>query len=313
VIFRGAFEAMRTRFELVLEGGDESRLAAAAEDVRAEVEACEDRLSHFRPGSVVSRINASRGSRVRVDPETFDLLSLAARVHRDSGGAFDPTVGPLMRAWGFRGETDCRDGREARPARGMEHLHLDDAGCDVSLDCDANVGQLDLGAIAKGHALDLAATRLAEVGVRRGLLHAGTSSVLAMEAAEGSPGWKVGLAGVAANVTLRRMGLGVSAPHGRMVAAAGGSSAGHVMDPRTGRPAIGATLAATACVSAAAADAWSTALLVAGEAGMAWEVRELGGRLVALGAGDVRSRSDAGPRPDGTGESGPWCWFETGA
>ena len=309
MIFRGAFEAMRTRFELVLEGGDEPRLAAAAEDVRAEVEACEDRLSHFRPGSVVSRINASRGSRVRVDPETFDLLSLAARIHRDSGGAFDPTVGPLMRAWGFRGDADG----ESRPARGMEHLHLDDAACEVSLDCDASVGQLDLGAIAKGHALDLAASRLAELGVTRGLLHAGTSSVLAMEPPERRPGWKVGLAGAAANVTLRRMGLGVSAPHGRMVAAADGSSAGHVMDPRTGRPAAGSSLAAAACLSAAAADAWSTALLVAGEAGMAWEVRELSGRLVVLGAGDVRSRSESGPRPDGTDESGPWCWFETGA
>ncbi len=309
MIFRGAFEAMRTRFELVLEGGDESRLAAAAEDVRAEVEACEERLSHFRPGSIVARVNAVRGRRVRVDPDTFDLLSLAARVHRDSGGAFDPTVGPLMRAWGFRGESTG----EARPSRGMEHLHLDEAACEVSLDCDAATGQLDLGAIAKGHALDLAAARLAEVGVDRGLLHAGTSSVLALGSPEGSRGWKVGLAGVEARVVVHRMGLGVSAPHGRVVAAADGTSAGHVMDPRTGRPAKGATLAAAACETAAAADAWSTALLVTGEQGMGWEVRELAGRLVVAEGGDVRSRSDAGPRPDGTGESGPWCLFETGA
>ena len=309
MIFRGAFEAMRTRFELVLEGGDESRLAAAAEDVRAEVEACEERLSHFRPGSIVARINAARGRRVRVDPETFDLLRLAARVHRDSGGAFDPTVGPLMRAWGFRGESTG----EARPAQGMEHLHLDVAACEVSLDCEAAAGQLDLGAIAKGHSLDLAAARLTEAGVRRGLLHAGTSSVLAMEAPEGSRAWKVGLAGVDARVALHRMGLGVSAPHGRVVAAADGTSAGHVMDPRTGRPAIGATLAAAACATAAGADAWSTALLVLGEAAMDLDVRELAGRLVVSEGGDVRSRSDAEPRPDRTGESGPWCLFETGA
>lgn len=309
MIFRGAFEAMRTRFELVLEGGDESRLAAAAEDVRAEVEACEERLSLFRPGSIVARINAARGARVRVDPDTFDLLTLAARIHAESGGAFDPTVGPLMRAWGFRGEA----AGEPRPAGGMRHLHLDAASCEASLDCDPATGQLDLGAIAKGHALDVAGMRLAELGVRTGLLHAGTSSVLAMDAPADAPGWKLAIAGSNTTVTLRRAGLGVSAPHGRTVVTGDGSRAGHVMDPRTGRPAEAATVAAAACITAAAADAWSTALLVAGETGMTWGVRELRGRLLVLGGGDVRSRSEAEPSPDGTGESGSWCRFGTGA
>ena len=309
MIVRGAFEAMRTRFELVLEGGDESRLAGAAEDVRAEIEACEERLSLFRPGSIVARINAAGGARVRVDPDTFDLLTLAARIHRDSGGAFDPTVGPLMRAWGFRGQASG----EPRPAGGMRHLHLDAASGEVSLDCDPAAGQLDLGAIAKGHALDLAAARLAELGVRTGLLHAGTSSVLAMDAPADAAGWRVAIAGSKTIVALRRAGLGVSAPHGRTVAATDGSRTGHVMDPRTGRPAEAATVAAAACTTAAAADAWSTALLVAGEAGMAWEVRELRGRLLVLGGGDVRSGSGAGPSPDGTGEGASWCRFETGA
>jgi thiamine biosynthesis lipoprotein len=187
---------------------------------------------------------------------------------------------------------------------------------------------LDLGAIAKGHALDLAAARLRELGVTCGLLHAGTSSILALEAPPGTPGWRIAIAappsesaggelpGRCGVVTLRHAALGVSAPHGRTVTGPAGQAWGHVMDPRTGKPATTARLAAAVCRSAAAADAWSTALLVMGAAGIHVAPDEVWARLIVGESGEILSsvRSGGPGSPiAGTGTQVSWCTLEVGA
>ena len=328
-IFRTGFEAMRTRYEFVLAGASRTLLESAAEEARIEVEACEDRLSLFRPGSTISRINAAAGlggKPVRIDPLTMQLLQTAAAIHQRSGGVFDPTIGALMKAWGFRDA--AAPPLPPGPALGMQHLLLDaDAGT-AWLRCDAERGTLDLGAIAKGHALDLAAARLRELGVTCGLLHAGTSSILALDAPPGTPGWRIAIAappsestggdppGRCGVVTLRHAALGVSAPHGRTVTGPAGQAWGHVMDPRTGKPAATAQLAAAVCGSAAAADAWSTALLVMGTAGLHAAPDEVWARLIVGGSGEILSSvSSGGPTFAGTGTDTQvsWCTLEVGA
>jgi thiamine biosynthesis lipoprotein len=316
-IFRTGFEAMRTRFELVLSVEKGLDAEAAAEEARAEVEACEERLSLFKPGSRVSALNRSPLTPVRLDPATFDLLAQAQRIHHASGGAFDPTIGPLMAFWGFRGDAPAAG--PAGPARGMASLRLDSKACAACLACPAEVGQLDLGAIAKGHALDLAAARLRELGVRTALLHGGTSSVLAMGAPPGTPGWKLAIEPPSGGthrrviVTLRDAALGVSASHGRTIRGSDRTTLGHVMDPRTGHPANGGLLAAAVCVDAAGADAWSTAMLVAPDDALAWASPELLGRLVVMRDGVVRSAVAASGSSPGAEAGLPWCTLEVGA
>jgi thiamine biosynthesis lipoprotein len=128
---------------------------------------------------------------------------------------------------------------------------------------------LDLGAIGKGHALDLAATRLREAGISCALLHGGTSSAVAIGAPPGKRGWRVGIRGEEGAeprllVDLRDLSLSVSAPHGRTLVR-GGERLGHVLDPRSRRPEVRARAAAAVSPSARLADGWSTALLVLGE------------------------------------------------
>lgn len=320
---------MRTRYEFVLAGASHSLLESAAEEARIEIESCEDRLSLFRPGSVISRINAAAGPSgkpVRVDPLTMQLLQTAAAIHQRSDGAFDPTVGTLMKAWGFR--DGAAPPLPQGPAQGMRHLLLDaDAGT-AWLRCEAEHGTLDLGAIAKGHALDLAAARLRELGVTCGLLHAGTSSILALDAPPGAPGWRIAIAapppestggvlpGRCGVVTLRHAALGVSAPHGRTVIGPEGRALGHVMDPHTGKPAATARLAAAVCGSAAAADAWSTALLVMGASGMEVAPDEVWARLIVGGSGEILSSVGSGGLSSPVAGADPqvsWCTLEVGA
>ena len=106
MLLRLATHAMGTRFELVLpaEGLDEPNLRAAGEEALLEIEDCDRRLSLFRRDSLVAEINRRAAAHaVRVDPDTARLLALCERVWRDSRGAFDPSVAPLMEAAGFRG------------------------------------------------------------------------------------------------------------------------------------------------------------------------------------------------------------------
>lgn len=263
---------MGTRFELVLagDGGDEARLRAAGEEALFEIEEAERRLSLFRKDSLLAHLNRSGAARpVRVDADTWDLLVLCDELARATGGAFDPTVAPLMRAWGLHGADSCAprvDRGGALRLVGWDAVELDPAHRAVRLRVPG--ATLDLGGVAKGHGLDLAAARLREAGVERALLHGGTSTAIAIGAPPGARAWRVAVApGPAAPVAeLRDAALSVSAPEGRVAHGPDGRAT-HVLDPRTGGPACaGVTRAAAVAASAALADAWSTALLVSGGA-----------------------------------------------
>ena len=175
-----ALEAMATRFELLLEGDDPCRLRSAGEDALAEIDRVEAQLSRYRPDSAIACINAAAGGRaVRVDPRVLQLLQRCVELCRLTAGAFDVTVGPLLRAWGFVGGTGASPDPDvlarARTLAGIDDVELDAAAGTVRL---ARPGmELDLGAVGKGYAIDCAIGVLEEHGVSSALLHGGTSSV----------------------------------------------------------------------------------------------------------------------------------------
>lgn len=257
--FTLASQAMGTRFELVLPGRDRSRERAAGEVALEVVSEWERQLSIFRPDSLLSHVNREAFERpVRVDPRTFDLLAACWEFHVASQGAFDPAQGARMEALGFRGEPGR--GPAGERVGGFAHVVLDSRTASVRFTRPGV--QLDLGAVAKGHALDGAAQVLREAGVECALLHAGTSTVVAIGAPPGLDGWQVALGPQrgAPVVRLRDQALSVSAQHGRT----NDAGAGHVLDPRTGEPVGGGGLAAVIASQGRDADAWSTALLVLG-------------------------------------------------
>jgi thiamine biosynthesis lipoprotein len=143
----------------------------------------------------------------------------------------------------------------------MDAIELDRAGRTIRF-TDERV-TLDLGGIAKGHALDEAAAVLREADVDCALLHGGTSTAVAIGAPPEHDGWRIALRsdGLRRTIVLRDEALSVSAPHGRTVER-DGMTIGHVIDPNSGRPVSHAALAAVTGPSARRADAWSTALLV---------------------------------------------------
>lgn len=277
-----AQNAMATRFELVLYGERESLVRAAGEEALAEIDRLENQLSRFRPGSEIFQLNQHAASAaVQVSAEVFALLQRAAEYARATAGAFDITVGPLLRAWGFEQATG-RESTDAERARsragvGMEKVALDATQRTVRF---THPGvSLDLGALGKGYAIDRCVMILREAGVNCGLVHGGTSTVAALGGPPERGGWEITLpvappgceavvASAAPVVSLRDEALSVSAVWGRQRELAG-QWVGHVFDPRTGQPVAPGAMAAVVLPSATETDALSTALLTLGRGG--WE------------------------------------------
>jgi FAD:protein FMN transferase len=263
-----ARNAMATRFEIVLCGKDSTSLRAAGEEALTEIERLEAQLNLYSSSSEIANINA-RAARepVRVEPTLFQLLQHAKRLSQETGGAFDITIAPLMRAWGLmggKGQVPTRtELTKARVCVGMDLVELDATNFTVRFTRPGV--KLDLGAIGKGYAIDQAAEIIRETGVSRALIHGGTSSVCAI----GGP-WKVAIDSdkeePIAIVELTDNALSVSAIWGKSFKV-GKKTYGHVVDPRTGRPVNRALLAAVILPSATETDALSTALLTLGTLG----------------------------------------------
>ena len=271
---------MATRFEIVLHGVNPVALRAAGEEALGEVDRVEALLSLYRNTSEIAHINARAAHEpVRVSPPVFRLLEQARGLSEETGGAFDITIAPLVRCWGFMGGTGQMPSPDAVVAAsekvGWHLVDLDPPNFTVRF---AREGvMLDLGALGKGYAIERAAEILRDDGVTSAILHGGTSTVHAIGHPPDSDAWKIAIErpvedsnlppSLLATVPLKDESLSVSAIWGRSFQS-GDKTYGHVIDPRTGQPVEAALLSAVALPSATETDALSTALLTLGTEGL---------------------------------------------
>jgi thiamine biosynthesis lipoprotein len=233
-VTRFAIEAMATRFEVVLPDAS----PALGELVLHEIAEWHQRLNRFAPDSWVSHVNRTAAlSPVRCDEDVWALLTDAHAVWRASGGAFDIT-------------------------RGFGHALVLDIETRTLKFADPAMA-LDLGGIAKGHALDCCARLLRDHGVTSAFLHGGTSSGLAigLDPSTDQP-WRV----LNSGEPLDPWTLGPLDP-AFSVSDATSQSAPHIVDPRSGEM-ITREVAARVMVtgpSARLCEAWSTAAVVLGD------------------------------------------------
>jgi thiamine biosynthesis lipoprotein len=261
----------------------EVQLAASRDDDSMEhifaaldlVESLETQMTVYRDDGEVIRINRQAASRpVPVEPRLFALFQTAERLHRETGGALDITSGPLSEAWGF----SRREGRVpsdtviaiARERVGMRHVALDAEQQTISFHRPGVC--VNLNSIGKGYALDRMAELLATHLVDNYLLQGGKSSVLArgnQPGAQENNGWTIGVrhplrpAERLAEVVLRDQALSTSGS-GTQFFIRRGRRYGHILDPRTGRPAEGLYSATVIAPTAAEAEGLSTAFYVMG-------------------------------------------------
>lgn len=272
---RVAVEAMRTRFEIVLNDADAdpTRLRAAGEAALAEILEVETLLSPYRADSTLYEVNTrAAGGPVPVAGRLFRLLESATQYSAQTGGAFDMTVGPLLHLWSHcaeQGRLPTEDEISTIRARvGMTRVVELDAIAQAVTFSTPGVS-LHPGAIGKGYALDQAATLLREAGVQSALLHGGTSTIVAI----GGP-WRIAIQHPTEPQTLLHTAdlqdnaLSVSAVHGKTFHAAG-RRFGHILDPRTGHPIAHTLLAASRAATGTETEVLSTAALVLGSSDLA--------------------------------------------
>jgi thiamine biosynthesis lipoprotein len=277
---------MGARYSVKVAGrlsGDQARAARAA--IEAELARVDRLMSTWRADSELSRLNAQpAGAPFPLSPETLLVLSEARRVGTLSHGAFDVTVGPLVRAWGF-GPTPRvpeppaeADVERLRRAVGQNLLSLE-TGPGRATKAVAET-ECDLSAIAPGYAADRVAAALRRLGHADVLVDV-AGEILASGRRPGGEAWRVAIEApdtteASVFVRLADQAIATSGDYRSFYVDAGGVRRSHVIDPRSGRP-VAHALAAVSVVrpTAMEADALATALLVLGpEEGLALAERE---------------------------------------
>ena len=265
---------MGTRWSVTLDAPPGTDARALHRDLAAAVQQVDAQMSPWKPDSDLTRLNqAATCTWVDLPPELLAVLARALEIARLSAGAFDPTVGALVDAWGFgaaREEPDpaaIQAARAGAAAAGHEQLEIDTTAGRARRHAPM---RLDLCGIAKGYAVD----RMAAVLRHHGVVHALAAldgELRAVGSQAGDQPWPVALESpkpghraARSVIELQDLAVATSGDYRRFWQM-GAARVAHTMDPRRGAPLNNAvasvTVLADACMDA---DAWATALLVAG-------------------------------------------------
>ena len=261
--------AMGTRLSLAVESDHRATGLAVSQAMVGAVEDAERRLSTWRPASEIQSFNsAAPGTRVALSPLLWRAVSTAVACWHETGGAFDPTVAPLVEAWGLRREGRLPDDVEI--ARALLFVGAGRLALDWERHAVAQPGgvRLEEGGFGKGAALDaaLAAARGLEPGVRielnfgGQLAWAGRTQPFEVRLADPRDRSQAVLALTLSAAT----GSLSTSGNSERKSVVDGVAIGHLLDPRSGRPAPDIGSATVFSAQATAADCRSTGLFVLG-------------------------------------------------
>ena len=287
VIERQVF-AMGTTLSVEVHAGTRAAALLASEQALRAAEAVERRLSVWRADSDIARINAARvGTAVQVDAATIGDLRWAFAIAARTAFAFDPTVGPLVEAYGLREGGRWPDQsvlRSAREATGVAWFRLGDASAErccerAALDCDA---------FGKGVALDRAAAAARGAGATEVLLDFGGQIALDGGAVRWVPiAHPLDRERIVAEVLLAPGWSASTSGNGERREVADGRAVPHLLDPRSGLPAADFGAVTILARGAALADAASTACFVLGPAALQRACSDLGVEAVVVECHDA--------------------------
>jgi len=268
-IHRFDYQVMGTRAQGEIYVWDRTARHSPVHLVQATFDSVNNRLSSWNSDSEVGRFNtAPVGATFTVSKWFSTCLRVGEELGKISGGAFDPSAGPLMRLWGFRSQHDRVPSETELDSvlallGGYEHdpfqrkLTKTRAGT-----------QIDLGGVAKGFAVDRAIANLIEFGISSALLDLG-GNVFALGLPDDRDTWRVGVRDpqnpdeIFATFGMVNRAAATSGSYERFVEI-DGRRYGHIMNPATGQPAEGLLSVTVISRSATLADALSTTLFVLG-------------------------------------------------
>jgi thiamine biosynthesis lipoprotein len=270
---RHAFEErhMGTLFRIVVYAKDAATARQASKEAFARVSALNAIMSDYQSTSELMQLCGKAGKGpVKASDELFFVLSRAQEVSRRSEGAFDVTVGPVVRLWRRARRTqrlpDAEKLKGARALVGYKEVVLDDRAQTVTLRKPGM--QLDLGGIAKGYAADEALKVLARHGLTRALVAAG-GDIAVHDAPPGKPGWTIEISAVdEGKEGPRRLELANAAVStsgdAEQYVEIDGTRYSHIVDPRTGIGLVGRMSATVVAPNGITSDSLTKVVAVLG-------------------------------------------------
>lgn len=262
--------AMGTIVQITVGGGSEESARAAMAEAFAEMERIEGLVSSYRQESAIARLNRGGNEHnIPLDKEIVDLLRQAKAMGERSGGAFDVTIWPVSRLWQFDKGGVLPDRvliEDAVGKVGYKYLEIGEDNDEVGFSIEG-MG-VDLGAIAKGWAVDRAMEKLKERGIGNAIVDAGGDLRIAGHR-PGKDFWRIGVqhpreeGALLATFDLTDTAIVTSGDYERFFLE-GGVRYHHILDPATGMPATGCRSVTVLAPTAAEADAAATAAFVLG-------------------------------------------------
>lgn len=268
-LFRQSRIIMGTSVEITVSQTDSQKAKEAMDAAFREVERIDWLMSHYRQGSEVSQITRHAGEKeIVVSPETLEVVERALYFSRLSGGAFDITIGPVFRLWNFReGKIpDKKSLQENLKKVDYRKIKVDRAKSSVYLETRGM--ELDLGAIAKGYAVDRAAAVLGKEGIQNFLVAAGGDLTVSGAKGNGVP-WTIGIqhprlpSELMAKLRPVQAAVATSGDYKKFFFR-GGERYHHILTPSTGLPARECQSVTIMAPSAMDADALATSVFVLG-------------------------------------------------
>jgi FAD:protein FMN transferase len=268
----GSVDAMGSTYSVVVYGPDRERLQAIVAEALEEARRLDQLLSNYQPQSEWSQVNRLAADQpVVVSTELFRLLTACVEYSRESEGAFDITVGPLMKVWGFyKGTGHLPHRAEVRGALskvGYRNILLDGKTSSVRF---ARSGvELDPGGIGKGYAVDRMVDVLKANGIQSALISAAGSSIYALGTPPGEAGWKLNIkdpkspSKSVASVSLKDESMSTSGNYEKFFYAEG-KLYSHIMDPRTGYPSQGMLQTSVITPKTIDGEAWAKPYYIMG-------------------------------------------------
>ncbi|ATA21353.1 thiamine biosynthesis lipoprotein [Gibbsiella quercinecans] len=285
-----ACDSAQTRPQVTIEGKTmgtfysvkiSGELAESQQQLRQEIDAlleqANDDISTYRPGSVLSRFNHSPSTAPQPIPRGMaDIILMAQRIGRDTHGAMDITVGPLVNLWGFGPDKhpwktpDQQQIEAAKSLVGLQHLQLIGNSQGEWLQKDLPALYVDLSTLGEGYGVDQLVQLMARKGITNYLVSVGGAVSSRGVNGQGKP-WRVAIQkptdqenAVQALVDLQGYGISTSGSY-RNYFEENGKRYSHVIDPTTGRPIDHKLVSATVIApTALEADGWDTGLMVLG-------------------------------------------------
>lgn len=253
--------------------GQDKATRKAAEDIITRLQSLHNRIDLWNEKSELSRLNEKAFKEpFGCTDEMWKLLRISRTAYRETGGAFDVTIGPLMEMWGFY-EKKNKWPQKQRIQRNLEAVgfnHIQLVSKTQNVRFDHPEIYIDFGGLAKGYALDLAVEKAEEYGIDQGIINLGGNIACLAEPPPGKAAYNIGIRNpLKPSELLRKVDV-----TGCFISSSGnyenyleieGKRVGHIVDPRTGYPVEEIAGTSVIAKQGITSDIYSTAVFVEGK------------------------------------------------